>query len=46
MKRALDMIFIKDRVPERIRDIPFGTLFFGGLGLALAIAALIGGLLA
>ena len=40
------MIFIKDRVPERIRDIPFGTLFFGGLGVALAVAALLGTLFA
>ena len=40
------MIFIKDRVPKRIRDIPFGTLFFGGLALVLAIAALINNLLA
>ena len=40
------MIFIKGRVPKRIGDIPFGTLFFGGLALVLAFAALISGLLA
>lgn len=45
-EKGLEVIFIENRVPERIRDIPFGTLFFGGIGLVLAVAALLGVLLA
>ncbi len=39
------MIFEKGYEPKTIRDIPFGTLLFGGIALVLAIAGLIGVLL-